>query len=225
MTKNYADYKIERVINMCKSGEKVRIPKQERSLNTKKQIIEAAMKLFSEKGYHGTNTKEIAKEAGVATGCFYSYFIDKRAVFKDAIVIYCDQFNNILRDHVTLLTQNCISKKDFFVGLIKSLMDAHKIFTEFHNELYVMSHSDKEIHDLLDKQHEASIQFTLSYLKECNGSSKVSDLEAAARIVYWSVHSIVDNIMISTNQLNSQKLIDETVDMILSYLFKDSLSN
>ncbi|MDP4092145.1 MAG: TetR/AcrR family transcriptional regulator, partial [Bacillota bacterium] len=135
---------------MTKCGE-VRIPKQKRSLNTKNQIVEAAMKLFSEKGYHGTNTKEIAKEAGVATGCFYSYFTDKKSVFKEALLIYCNQFNTILREHSELLSQHCIAKKDFFVGLIKSMMDAHNIFTEFHNELIVMCYSDKEIHDFVEK--------------------------------------------------------------------------
>ncbi|MDP4093190.1 MAG: TetR/AcrR family transcriptional regulator, partial [Bacillota bacterium] len=114
---------------------------------------------------------------------------------------------------------HCIAKKDFFVGLIKSMMDAHNIFTEFHNELIVMCYSDKEIHDFVEKHHETSIQATLSYMLDCRDMIKVSDLEAAARVVYWSVHSIVDNIMTSSNPVDSQRLIDETGSMILGYLF------
>ena len=54
-----------------------RIPRQERSIGKKLQITEAGLKLFSEKGYHNTNTKEIAAEAGVSVGTFYAYFEDK----------------------------------------------------------------------------------------------------------------------------------------------------
>jgi AcrR family transcriptional regulator len=85
---------------MSKQKNKVRIPQQQRGIQTKNQIIEAAMKLFSEKGFHATNSKEIAKEAGVATGCFYSYFTDKKAVFCAALQIYLDQFNALLQEHI-----------------------------------------------------------------------------------------------------------------------------
>jgi AcrR family transcriptional regulator len=40
-------------------------------------IQEAAAKLFAEKGYHGTTTREIAEAAGVAEGTIYNYFANK----------------------------------------------------------------------------------------------------------------------------------------------------
>ena len=40
-------------------------------------IIEAALKLFTERGFHGTSTAEISKEAGVATGTLFNYFPTK----------------------------------------------------------------------------------------------------------------------------------------------------
>jgi len=41
------------------------------------QILRAAVKLFSEKGYYTTTIHQIAKEAGVSTGLIYQYFGDK----------------------------------------------------------------------------------------------------------------------------------------------------
>lgn len=41
------------------------------------QILRAAVKLFSEKGYYTTTVQQIAKEAGVSTGLIYQYFGDK----------------------------------------------------------------------------------------------------------------------------------------------------
>ena len=39
-----------------------------------KAVMEAALKLFTEKGFHGTPTSKIAKDAKVATGTLFHYF-------------------------------------------------------------------------------------------------------------------------------------------------------
>ena len=41
------------------------------------QILRAAVKLFSDKGYYATTISQIAREAGVSTGLIYQYFKDK----------------------------------------------------------------------------------------------------------------------------------------------------
>jgi AcrR family transcriptional regulator len=40
-------------------------------------IMEAALKLFTERGFHGTSTAQISKEVGVATGTLFIYFPTK----------------------------------------------------------------------------------------------------------------------------------------------------
>lgn len=47
--------------------------------------MEAALKLFSKNGYHGTSIGMIAREAGVSTGLMYNYFEGKDALL-EAIV-------------------------------------------------------------------------------------------------------------------------------------------
>jgi hypothetical protein len=51
---------------------------------------------------------------------------------------------------------------------------------------------------------------------------RVSDLEAAASVVYWAVHSVVDAICFSKEDGCRQRLIDQLVDMVAIYLFGDS---
>ncbi|MDI6711963.1 MAG: helix-turn-helix domain-containing protein [Anaerosomatales bacterium] len=59
----------------------------ERGEATKKRLVDAAARVFAERGYGGATTKEIARAAGVAEGTIYRHFADKRelfaAVFKD----------------------------------------------------------------------------------------------------------------------------------------------
>ncbi|NNU83097.1 TetR/AcrR family transcriptional regulator [Geobacillus sp. BMUD] len=46
-------------------------------MGRKEDIIETAMKLFAEKGYHATSMQEIAERSGVAKGSIYNYFKSK----------------------------------------------------------------------------------------------------------------------------------------------------
>jgi AcrR family transcriptional regulator len=41
------------------------------------KILDASLKLFTERGFHGTSTAEIARTAGVATGTLFHYFKTK----------------------------------------------------------------------------------------------------------------------------------------------------
>lgn len=44
------------------------------------QILDAAAKVFAEKGYHPTTIKDIAREAAIADGTIYNYFENKMAL-------------------------------------------------------------------------------------------------------------------------------------------------
>jgi AcrR family transcriptional regulator len=48
---------------------------------TRERLVAAAAKLFNRAGYHGTDSNQIARAAGYATGVFYKHFTDKREIF------------------------------------------------------------------------------------------------------------------------------------------------
>ena len=50
---------------------------------TRKLILETALKLFSQKGYNNTSTKEIAEKAGIAEGTIFNYFSTKQELLKE----------------------------------------------------------------------------------------------------------------------------------------------
>jgi len=49
----------------------------------KQQLIDVAVELFSERGYHATRVRDICDRAGVAKGLFYWYFPTKLALFAE----------------------------------------------------------------------------------------------------------------------------------------------
>jgi AcrR family transcriptional regulator len=48
----------------------------------RRQILEAAVRVFARNGYHGSRVGDIAEEAGVAHGLLYHYFPSKEAVLQ-----------------------------------------------------------------------------------------------------------------------------------------------
>lgn len=51
----------------------------------KREIIEAAFRVYAKRGYYQTRIRDISKEAGISTPTFYYYFSDKRELFVEAI--------------------------------------------------------------------------------------------------------------------------------------------
>lgn len=54
-------------------------------MTTREKILETALKLFSEKGYLGATTKEIAKKAGIAEVTLFRHFPSKELLFEEVI--------------------------------------------------------------------------------------------------------------------------------------------
>lgn len=52
-------------------------------LRHKEEILAAALKLFSERGFHNVSMQEIAAQAEFATGTLYKFFESKEALFEE----------------------------------------------------------------------------------------------------------------------------------------------
>jgi AcrR family transcriptional regulator len=55
-------------------------------MSREQDILDAAIKIFSEKGFSAATTSEIAKEAGVAEGTIFRYFKTKKDILKSVMV-------------------------------------------------------------------------------------------------------------------------------------------
>jgi AcrR family transcriptional regulator len=60
----------------------------ERSERSRKDILDAALRLFSHKGYGATSVNDIASEAGLSKGNVYHHFPDKEAIFRGLLERY-----------------------------------------------------------------------------------------------------------------------------------------
>ena len=70
---------------MSASPERVTRKTQQRSLRTKQKLLDAALEAFSENGYKGTSTRDIASRAGVHHPLITYHFSNKDRLWRSAV--------------------------------------------------------------------------------------------------------------------------------------------
>ena len=93
-----------------------------KTIERKKEIIKAAMQLFSEKGYAQTSMRDIARTMGVSLGLCYRYFDSKHILFNTAIDLYIEECCN---SYLAILHDSTITIKDKIDALFTSIGDEH----------------------------------------------------------------------------------------------------
>lgn len=167
---------------MSKSN--IREPIQKRSIEKKEKIIEAGFELICEKGYHNTNTAEIAKAAGVSTGIVYQYFNDKH----DILIAGLEKnANKIFFPMLTALEKsfNISNLETVLDKTIKSFIKDHKLSQTAHEEIMAMTHSDNEI---------AKIFYKIELEKTDNITNSLINNGICAENLREKVHIIVNLI-------------------------------
>lgn len=201
------------------SQKEIKVPRQERGIATRNKILEAGRKLFSEKGFYKTNSKEIAKAAGVATGTFYIYFKDKKPLFLEVFEIYYEQ---IIQDVLSLPALQIQSSNDAeeFVGfLIDRLFAAHEIEPEFHRELIAMTYSDKDVRALNDKLEKKTLGLIEEFLQMNRRFLVIEDYKAASRLFLKTAEEIIHSIKIFGSDVPTERMLNELKRMLVCYFF------
>ncbi len=82
--------------------------REQNKIKKRKCILEAAIRLFSDKGYEQTSIEELAREAGIGKGTVYSYFETK----KDIVRAFCEDQLEYTRTELTANTKPETSLKE-----------------------------------------------------------------------------------------------------------------
>jgi AcrR family transcriptional regulator len=86
--------------------------RERKKINSKKAIVDAAVKLFSQKGYQETAVADIMNEADLGIGTFYNYFQSKEEILKSLLSEIVEEINQ------------------FFETLLKEPKPASEVLTE-----------------------------------------------------------------------------------------------
>ena len=212
-------------------GEKdIRIPKQKRSMEKKQRIKNVAIRLMSEKGYHSTSSNEIAKEAGVSIGTFYSYYKDKKELYKELVA---DIYNTVLApmnmsedpgsnagtlsDPFDSLDKLSIEETVYLY--IQTVFKGHEYETAFQREIASLSEQSDEFREI-EMVHKRNLTKTFtSILSAYKDELKVRDLKTASYLILTTVEAAVHDTLFHNGGKNKKAVSRELTAMIVAYLF------
>lgn len=109
-------------------------------MNKKDLIINAALKLFVESGFHGTATSKIAQEAGIANGTLFQYFKTKDELVialyifvKDELALFIAKNTKETKDLKEVIKSQILSS--LFWALDNSIK--FRFIQQFHTSPYI----------------------------------------------------------------------------------------
>ena len=115
-------------------------------------ILDAALHVFAEEGYHSASISKIAKRAGVSKGLMYNYFESKQDLLRVLLHSIIDEQNEFLEG---------IVKKGFNEKAFQEVID-HTVKTlkadPKHWKLYFLMAIQPEVFEVLLKEQSASMQ-------------------------------------------------------------------
>ena len=85
---------------MIKVDNGIRHPKTKTGLKTFNKIIEVSKELFANNGFSQTSINQIIENAGIATGTFYIYFDDKKAIYNFLLADYSNKIRKRVIDAI-----------------------------------------------------------------------------------------------------------------------------
>ncbi len=86
-------------------------------------ILDAAIKVFAEKGYHGSRVSDIAVEAGIAYGLVYHYFKNKEEILD---TIFRERWSGFL-EAIDAIAAGPSSAEDKLLSVAALILNAYRV--------------------------------------------------------------------------------------------------
>ncbi|NDV27037.1 TetR/AcrR family transcriptional regulator [Desulfovibrio sp. JC010] len=199
-----------------------RSPVQKRSREKKRKIIVAGMKLFSEKGFHETGVTELAAEAKVSVGTFYSYFRDKKDLLDQVAETYAASITKGVYGNFATNAPYDKSPQKIVEYITQTARQAHSLSTELHREMLALKNREALMAEL-DKSIVESLQHGVSeILNNCADKIRVKDIDLSARLVCGAIEETMHRCLLENEEPDMEKAFEELTEMCTGYLFKSS---
>jgi AcrR family transcriptional regulator len=192
----------------------------------REQLCKIAMRLFSERGFRGTTTKEIANAAGVSEAVIFKHFSNKDELY--AAILDHKACSPPFNDPFLEISEKIEAKDDFgvFYGMALNALNKHKEDSDF---LRLMLHSALEGHELARVFFENFITriytFLGDYIRQRQADGVFREVEPRVVVrafIGMFVHHSLNNILWDKEQ-KLLKISNETAAQEFAQILLDGI--
>lgn len=196
-------------------------PKQRRAEEKKERLMDAALKRFSEDGYHGATAKAIAADAGVATGSFYRYFKDKKALFLAVCMRLEEGIMQGIFETGERLRREGAGPREVIETLVSFSIASHRPNRDFHREVLAMQMQDEDVAAYIRGGEDRVRQRLRDFLSAMRDALRVEDMEAAVELTHIVVEEVAHRSVLMESPLGAERMSGAAVDLLGRYLLRD----
>lgn len=146
-------------------------------MSKKKDILDAALKLFTEKGVQATSTKSIASEAETSEALIFRHFGTKEKLLEEIIKQGYQEATKIISNY--LKDQNGLQYILKIVEVPRVLVDSHPDFWKMQHKIIALNLLSQKYHDIFMKPCHEKLTVSFSKLQYENPI-----LEAELLLIY-----------------------------------------
>ncbi|MGR9047611.1 TetR/AcrR family transcriptional regulator [Halobacillus faecis] len=174
----------------------------------KKNILEAAMELFINKGYHATSISDIAEQASISKGLLYNYFKGKEELLATMVDARVGEIINVMNQAKDIESQ-VEQLKHIIEGAIDNVFENPEVF-RFYLHLQTQPEAD---HELIKYSRFLIEESARLFEFQCEIFEKLGAKEARKRSLYFS--STLQGIMLMISTYPHEFPIDEIKKQIV----------
>ena len=126
------------------------------------RIVKAALRTFSEKGYHQTTMDDIAKRLGVSKGALYLYFPSKEELFRGCYETAPQAFSEILRSTFKDSRNPMQNVQDFF----DKMQERFASNSALSYEIFAQASRNPTIRKILKENYDEYARIMTRFLEE-----------------------------------------------------------
>ena len=175
-------------------------------IESRKKIIDAAMAVFSAKGYAKANIREIAKAAGISVGGVYLYFRNKEELYRSLIN---DRMLNI-GSKIETTTGSALSATEALSNFLKLHLEhalKHKEFIILHIREHGFSFGVAEKRKFFGKQRELVEKILQRGIK--SGEFRKCNADHMAKMIMGSLRGIILSMALDEDVHITPKMLNE----------------
>ncbi len=190
-------------------------PRQQRAVETRRAILDAAAHIFAEYGYAAGTTNRIAEAADLSIGSLYQYFPNKDAILSALTDAHVDAGTALLRERTAAGLPE--SLEDLLRLFVRASIDNHRNETRLHRVLFEEAPRSPALLDRLHQTEEDAVSSAKALL-DSRSEVTVADTGFAARMVVTTVESLTHRLLACDKPADAEQLEDGIVTMLAGYL-------
>ena len=193
--------------------------KRKDGLRRQAQLMDIAMKIFSERGYHATSVEDIVSAAGIVKGTFYLHFESKQDLFDKIIDTNLTMLYESLKVLDISIPKPVEEIKSMYINVASDLMNKPEVRLFVRLGLREGITTNSGFLTKINSFFQSIIHFSAQYIKAAQEDGRIHDTIDPV-IAAYSIVGAVKEVLFHWAVLDEKLDIEKTINSLVDIYFK-----